>query len=67
MSEALIRLRMYDPPILTTQEFEEMEREVTTLIVADPENILVRILGRVVIDNKSRYVWAKEQNEPIPE
>jgi len=70
--EAVIRFRAYDPHILTTAEFETLEREVTARIAAGDAGIAERILTRMIMHNRSRYVEAKERNlgrrldEPAP-
>ena len=57
-------IHMYtcDPCCLTPKEFEELDREVTSRIVAGIAGQSERILGRLLQEHRGRYVQAKERN-----
>lgn len=62
MADAVIRMHAYEPCILTTEEFEELEREVTARVLVDKTTPGDRILARMLIENRWRYHEAREIN-----
>lgn len=63
MPEAVIRVHIYAPLILTVEQFEQLSKEVVAAYMADPETVSFRVLTRLLMDNRSRYYEAKAQNE----
>lgn len=61
-NEAVIRLHAYDPVIITTDEYEQLAREVRGRILAGDAGISDRICLRLLEEHESRYYEAKEQN-----
>lgn len=61
-NEAVIRMHSYEPVILTTEEYETLQREVIGHAIANPGTVGARILAKLAAENHSRYVEAWEQN-----
>lgn len=61
--EALIRMHTYEPCILTTQEYEQLQNEVIARSIADPGSVGDRILARLLVEHCGRYYEARTQNE----
>lgn len=61
-NEAVIRLHAYDPVILTTAEYEQLQAEVRGRIVAGVAGISDRICLRLLEEHASRYHEAKAVN-----
>jgi hypothetical protein len=59
MTNPVIRFHLYEPPILTVEQYEELEREVTARIMAGDVTRCERILARMLKDNRSRYLECK--------
>lgn len=60
--EALINLHLLRVCVLTTDEFEKLQREVVAHAVADPESLMARICAGLCIDNQYRFHEAKRIN-----
>lgn len=60
--EAVIRMLTYEPCILTTEEYERLQREVIAQEIADPGTVGNRILAKLLAEHHGRYVTAKERN-----
>lgn len=63
MSEAVIKLQFYDPCVISTEEYEIIQREVTARIIAGDAGPGERVLARLLLDQHSRYWEARRQNE----
>lgn len=62
METAVIRLHTYEPCILTTEEFEALDKEVTARAIVDDRSIGDRILHRLLVEHMPRYFEAKRLN-----
>lgn len=60
--EAVIRLYTYDPVIITTEEYEDLLREVQNKAITDILTLGDRILLRLLKDQELRYHDAKARN-----
>lgn len=58
---AVIRMHAYTPTILTTEEFETLQREVGAASLVDP-TIGTLILSKLLMENEYRYNEACRQN-----
>lgn len=62
-NQAVIRLYAMEPAILTTQQFEALQKELVSRALADDITLGDRILARMVLENLPRYHEAKRQND----
>lgn len=61
--EAVIRMHAYQPSILTTNEFEQLLREVRGRVLADDAGVSDKILMRMIDENQGRYFEATDTNK----
>ena len=61
--EAVINVYIFGPHIITTDEYEQIEREVMAEYVVNDVTPGTRILARIVLDNAYRYNEAKATND----
>lgn len=61
-NEAVIRLYTCEPVILTTDEYERLQREVFGRVLAGDPGISDRICLKLLEEHAPRYYEAKEQN-----
>jgi hypothetical protein len=64
---AVIRLVTHEPCILTTEEYEQAQREVLGRVLAADDGVSDRILIRLLTDNANRYMEAKAANSTTKE
>lgn len=64
--EAVIRLHAYEPCIITTGEYEELQKEVQGRIFAGDAGVGDRILLKLLEEHHSRYheCLLRNTNEP---
>lgn len=60
--EAVIRLHTYEPCIITTDEYEELQKEVKGRVLAGIGGISDRICLKLLEEHYSRWYEAKAQN-----
>lgn len=60
--EALIRLHFFDACVITTQEYEALQKEVMAAALVDAPSTGLRILAKLLDQNSYRYHEAKQQN-----
>ena len=60
--EAVIRLYFCDPCILTTQQYEQVKKDVEARAIAGVSEVGDRVLAKLLLEHRSRYVEAKEIN-----
>jgi hypothetical protein len=63
---AMIRMHTYEPCVLSTQDYERLEREVRGRILAYDAGIGDHILLRLLEEHRPRYFEAKAQNAAPP-
>lgn len=61
--EALINVHLCRAIILTTDEYEQLSKEVIARALAQDVTLAERILAQILDDNAPRYHEAKRQNE----
>ena len=59
---AMIRMYTCDAEVLTTEEFEALEKEVMARAICNDVGVGERILARLISEHMSRYYEAKAQN-----
>jgi len=60
--EAVIRLHSYEPFVITTQEYEELQKELICRAHVDDMTLGDKILARLLQEHHSRYRECKERN-----
>lgn len=53
--EPLIRLHAYNASILTSEEYEALQREVTALALLDSKSLVLAVLAPMLLDSEWRY------------
>lgn len=61
--EAVIRLIAYEPCIITTQEYEELQKEVQGRVFAGIAGVGDRILLKLLEEHSSRYHLCVARNQ----
>lgn len=60
--KAVINFSTLAPYIITTEEYEEIEREVVARRLAGDTSTGDRLLATLLVHHRSRYLEAKRQN-----
>lgn len=58
--EPVINLHFYTPCVITTEEYEQIVREVVARTMTDTPGAAERILSHLLVDNQSRYYECKD-------
>lgn len=59
----LIRLHAYEPCVITTEEYEEIRRNLEYRILMGDTHPGDRIIAKLLAENEFRYHECKEQNK----
>jgi hypothetical protein len=55
MTEPVIKINIYDVLVITTEEYEKLEREVMAHLAVDQPTVGTRILTRILKEHNGRY------------
>jgi hypothetical protein len=61
--EAVINLRLFNPYVITTKEYEQISKELMARALSGDITLIERIVYTLIDNMSYRYYEAKKQNE----